>query len=119
MARNAKSLKRNDEARMGIRISPSKLPRFSSVVEHPKVVFYSLPATKVGFGPKTRALRWTTRMSSRLGSKSEVETNAFPRTRLRNRPRRIPISSGGADRAATRWRPHSRLGSSGTVLLRI
>src|SRR5713101_7567052 len=33
MARNAKSLKRNDEACKGILIAPSKLPRCSSVVE--------------------------------------------------------------------------------------
>jgi hypothetical protein len=33
MTRNAKSLKRDERARKGILIAPSKLPRFSSVVE--------------------------------------------------------------------------------------
>ena len=33
MQRNAKSLKRNNEAGKGILIAPLKLPRFSSVVE--------------------------------------------------------------------------------------
>jgi hypothetical protein len=55
MRRNAKSLKRNKRARKEILIAPSKLPRFSSVVDILKVdFFYSLPATKVGFGPKNR-----------------------------------------------------------------
>src|SRR6266404_4447398 len=53
MRMNAKSLKRNKRARKGILIAPSKLPRFSSVVDILKVdFFYSLAATKVGFGPK-------------------------------------------------------------------
>ena len=35
MTRNAKSLKKNDEACKGILIAPSKLPRFSSSIEIP------------------------------------------------------------------------------------
>jgi hypothetical protein len=35
MTRNAKSLKKNDEACRGILIAPSKLPRFSSSIEIP------------------------------------------------------------------------------------
>src|SRR5260370_32311916 len=39
MARSAKSLKRNDGERKGILIAPSKLPRFSSVVDILKLDF--------------------------------------------------------------------------------
>src|SRR5260370_17656514 len=39
MSRNTKSLKRNNEASKGILIAPSKLPRFSSVVDILKVEF--------------------------------------------------------------------------------
>jgi len=35
MTRNAKSLKKNDEACKGILIAPSKLPRLSSSIEIP------------------------------------------------------------------------------------
>ena len=45
---NSKSLKRNNRARNGILIAPSKLPRFS------RVVSFSL-RQKVGFGPNVAA----------------------------------------------------------------
>jgi hypothetical protein len=48
--RNPKSLKRNNEARKGILIAPSKLPRFSRVVQ----ILHALLARKVGFGPEIR-----------------------------------------------------------------
>jgi hypothetical protein len=42
MQRNTKSLKRNDEACKGILIAPSKLPRFSSVVDILKIDFSTI-----------------------------------------------------------------------------
>jgi hypothetical protein len=55
MTRNAKSLKKNDEACKGILIAPSKLPRFSRLCEIPPQCFSShCPEWEVGFGRESR-----------------------------------------------------------------
>ena len=52
---NAKALKRNERARNGILIAPSKLPRHPVILEKiSPSVFTSLPENGVGFGPKFR-----------------------------------------------------------------
>ncbi len=51
MQRNTKLLKRNDEARKGIVIAPSKLPRFSLSLRF-LLSTSSSTATNVGLGPK-------------------------------------------------------------------
>jgi hypothetical protein len=61
MARNAKSLKKNNEACRGILIAPSKLPRFSSGIEIPTAWdFRHGPKLRVGCGTNFAA-----RMASR------------------------------------------------------
>src|ERR1700688_3216727 len=61
MPRNTKSLKRNDEARKGILIAPSKLPRFFLVLEilTPNLFIHCFQQMSAS-GP-----RFTARMASR------------------------------------------------------
>jgi hypothetical protein len=61
MPRNTKSLKRNDEARKGILIAPSKLPRFFLVLEllTPNLFIHGFQQMSAS-GP-----RFTARMASR------------------------------------------------------
>ena len=54
MRGNAKSLKRNDEARKGILIAPSKLPRVFLTTEILSRGSSRLYGWEVGFGPKFR-----------------------------------------------------------------
>ena len=51
MQKNAKSLKRNDEACNGILIAPSKLPRISVSSDPPRCDFLDYLELYVGFGP--------------------------------------------------------------------
>ncbi len=72
MRRNTKSLKRNDGERKGSLIAPSKLPRFSSIVDL-KVDFSthclqlrSASGPRIAARMVSRHFAWTTRMNFRL-----------------------------------------------------
>src|SRR5260370_3584777 len=76
MSRNTKSLKRNNEACKGILIAPSKLPRFSSVVDILKVEFSthhylqlrSVSSPRIAARMASRHFAWTTNVP--LGSET-------------------------------------------------